>query len=365
MTAVRRASCPPKARWLEADTTAAETDGVTLNFMNKRVSIVIIGRNEEKDIGECIGAAKVAAEQIGGAKIIFVDSASTDNTVSIVQSFGVRVVSLKPTMKLSPSAGRFVGTNYANGDFILFLDADTLIYKDFLPAALTHFENHPEVGGINGRLDDLNEKGEILTNVEERFDKIADVKWLRGPCCFYRREALNQVGSFNPYLMNEEEAELGLRLIKNNWKLSLIPVPMACHTRCYHGQTTQSIFSAFKRDIVVGRIGEITKTAAYAFKEGYGLAFCWLRLKTTILFVGWIFLAVKSLFLPPFLYPQIVFSLILISGLSAIFFKKRDLWQTFVFIPSKFLCFVDVLAGLPKINLKNPKGYFLDVVEHK
>ena len=334
------------------------------SVMNERVSIVIIGRNEERGIGECLGAALAAAKQIGGAEMIFVDSASTDKTVEVVQSYGVRVISLKPSMKLSPSAGRFVGSRYAIGEFILFLDADTLVYKDFLPAAIEHFEKNADVGGINGRLDDLNEKGELLTDVEERFEDIAEVKWLRGPCCFYRRKALQKVGSFNPHLAVEEEAELGLRLVKNGWKLNIIPLPMACHTRCFHQQTIQSIISIFRRDIVVGRLGEVTKTIAYAFKEGNGLAFCRLRLKTTILFVAWLFVAAICLFLPSVFYPQIIFFLLTILGLLAIFVKKRDLRQTFVFIPSKFLCFVDILAGLHKINLKSSSGYFLDVEEN-
>lgn len=332
--------------------------------MSHQVSIVIIGRNEERGIGECLGAAQAAAEQIGGAEIIFVDSASTDKTVSIVESFGVRVLSLKPDWKLSPSAGRYVGAHYAQGDFILFIDADTLVYTDFLPAALEHFQNNPQVGGINGRLDDLNENGELLSDVEERFDEAASVKWLRGPCCFYRRRALQQAGSFNPHLAMEEEAELGLRLVKNGWRLQIIPVPMACHTRCYHLQTFRSVVSAFRRDIAVGRLGEITKTIAYAFYEGNGLAFCWLRLKTTIVFLGWLFLLSMSIFLPEFLYPKTVFSALVIFGLLAIFRKKRSFSQTLTFIPAKILCLVDVLAGFHKINIKSPDSYPLDVIEH-
>jgi glycosyltransferase involved in cell wall biosynthesis len=332
--------------------------------MIHKVSIVIIGRNEERAIGECLGAAQAAAEQIGGAEIIFVDSASTDNTVAVAQSFGVRVLSLKPDWKLSPSAGRFTGSRYAHGDFILFIDADTLIYRDFLPAAIDYFENNPQVGGINGRLDDLNETGELLANVEERFDEAADAKWLRGPACFYRRRALLEAGSFNPHLAIEEEAELGLRLIKNGWKLKIIPVPMGCHTRCYHCQTFKSVVAAFKRDIVSGRLGEIANTIACAFREGYGLAFCWLRLKTAIVFLFWLFLLTTCALLPEFLYPKTVFSAIIILGLLAIFRKKRSLRQTLLFIPAKILCLVDVLAGFHKINIKTSDGYPLDAVEH-
>jgi glycosyltransferase involved in cell wall biosynthesis len=331
--------------------------------MNHKVSIVIIGRNEERGIGECLSAARAAAEQIGGAEIIFVDSASTDKSAAIAESFGARVLSLKPDWKLSPSAGRFVGSHYAEGEFILFIDADTLVYRDFLPAALEHFQNHADVGGINGRLDDLNENGELLSEVEERFDDVTNVKWLRGPCCFYRRRALRQSGSFNPHLAIEEEAELGLRLVKNGWKLQIIPVAMACHTRCYHLQTFRSIVSACRRDVVSGRLGEIANTIAYSFSEGYGLAFCWLRLKTTIVFLGWLFLLSLCVFLPQSLHPQLDFAAIFILGWLAIFGKKRSFRQTLLFVPAKILCLLDVAAGFHKINVKNSDSYPLDVVE--
>ena len=282
-----------------------------------------------------------------------------------MQSYKVRVLSLKPDWQLCPSAGRFVGSHYAAGDFVLFIDADTLVYRDFLPAALEHFRQNPEVAGINGRIDDLNENGEILSDVEERYDEVADTKWLRGPCCFYRRDALLKVGSFNPHLAMEEEAELGLRLVKNGWKLRLIPIPMDCHTRCYHGQTLKSVVSTFRRDIVSKRLGEVTKTIAYAFKEGNGLTFCWMRLKTTIVFLGWVLLLFGSFLLPEFLYPKAFFGLLIVLGFLAIFGKKRSVKQTLLFIALKFLNFIDVLAGFNKISFKSASLYPLDVIEHR
>jgi glycosyltransferase involved in cell wall biosynthesis len=335
------------------------------NRMKHKVSIVIIGRNEERGLGKCLAAAQAAAEQIGGADMIFVDSASTDNTVSVAQSYGVRVLSLKPDWQLCPSAGRFVGSHYAEGDFILFVDADTLCYRDFLSAALSYFEQNPEVGGINGYLDDLDENGELLANAEERYETAANVKWLRGPSCFYRKQALLEVGSFNPYLAMEEEAELGLRMIKKGWKLRQIPIPMACHTRCYHCRTLKSVVTTFKRDIVSKRLGEITKTIAYAFKEGNGLIFCWLRLKTTIVFFGWLFMLSLSLLLPEFLYPKAIFAALVVLPLLAIFGKKRSITETLLFIPAKVINFIDVLSGFHKISFKNTAFYPLDVIEHK
>lgn len=332
--------------------------------MKKRVSIVIIGRNEERDIEKCVRAAQTAAGQIGGAEMIYVDSASTDNTAAIVGALGVRVVALKPDWELSPSAGRYIGTHCAGGEYILFLDADTLIYTDFLAAAIKHFEENLTVAGINGWLDDTDENGVTLAGVEERSGETIDVKWLRGPACFYRRAALIEAGSFNPFLKVEEEAELGLRLVKKGWRLQIIPLPMACHTRCYHLQTVESVISSFKRDIVTKRLGEVTNTIGYAFREGNGLAFCWLRFKTTIIFLGWLVASSLTLLLPAFVYPKLIFLCLFVPGFLSIIIKKRSVFQAWAFILSKLINFIDVLSGVHRIKIKNANSYPRDVVEY-
>lgn len=329
---------------------------------NHRLSIVIIGRNEEKAIGKCVEAALAAAEQVGGAEMIYVDSHSTDQTVSIVESYGVRVLPLSPELRLAPSAGRFMGSQHASGEFILFLDADTLVYPDFLPPTLKYFDDDPTVAGVNGYTDDYNEAGQPVFDIEERDESVVDVKWLRGPCCFYRRKTLLKVGSFNPNLATEEEAELGLRLIREGWKLKIIPREMAGHTRCYHGNSIESIISTFRRDIRSKRLGEITRTIAYAARSGNGIAFCWLRLKTTILFLAWLIAIIAAAMLPGFLYPWLVVTFLILFPGSIIYAKKRSLSQTLLFVPAKILNLVDILSGLHKITLRPKSDYQNDPV---
>lgn len=318
-------------------------------YMDSLLSIVIIGRNESQRIADCVSAARAAAGEVGGAEIIYVDSASTDASVEIAKSLGARAVAMPPELRLCPSAGRYVGSRQARGEFVLFLDADTLIYKGFLPDAIRYFILHQDVAGINGRIDDLNETGVKLSDIEERYDDVADVKWLRGPACFYRRKSLLDVGSFNPDLAMEEEAELGLRLRSAGWKLRLMPVPMACHTRCYHCQTISSAIHTFKRDVRTCRLGEITRTIAAAFRNGTGLEFCWLRLKTTIILTVWIAAVLGSLLAPPPLSSLYLPLVILACGFFSIYLKKRSAAQTLVFIINKLLVIADVLAGVPKV----------------
>lgn len=324
--------------------------GEHLNFqMSLQLSIVIIGRNEQQGLAECISAARSAANEAESAEILYVDSASTDASVAIAGSMGARVLEMRPEWKLCPSAGRYVGSRHAGGEYVLFLDADTHVYKGFVPAAIRQFQASPEVAGINGRIDDLNENGETLTDVEDRFDEITDVKWLRGPACFYRRSALLSVGSFDPHLAMEEEAELGLRLLKAGWKLQLMPVPMACHTRFYHCQTFASVASTFRRDVETGRLGEITRTIAAAFRNGYGMAFCWLRLKTTIQLTVWLAVLLAILIVPLPVAQAAAFVVVLLAGMISIYLKKGTVKLAVLFVINKLLIIVDVLAGIPKL----------------
>lgn len=317
--------------------------------MDHNVSIVIIGRNEELGIHKCLEAAVTAASRIGGAEMIYIDSHSTDNTVSIAKEYGFTAIPLSPDVRLSPSAGRFWGTQQAQGEFVLFLDADTLIHPDFLPVALARFDANVAIGGVNGFIDDFNEAGEQVFDIDERFDCVTDVKWLRGPACLYRRKALLEVGSFNPELATEEEAELGLRLVRHGWKLKLIPQKMAVHTRCHHVESLTSIAKTFIRDMRSGRIGEITRTVVYAFRAGNALEFCWLRLKTTVLFFAWLLLVATCLLLPESFNSQILLTVVISTGALIIFVKKRSIYQTLLFVPSKILCLADLAAGIPKM----------------
>ncbi len=334
--------------------------------MEKTVSIVVIGRNEERSIGHCFEAALAAAEQIGGAELIYVDSRSTDTSVSIAESYGFRTVALPADMRLSPSAGRFVGSKIARGKFVLFLDADTLIYRDFLPRAIAVFDHDLTLGGVNGRIDDFTEAGEPVSDVEEPCDREMDVKWLRGPCCFYRRKALIEAGSFDPELAMEEEAELGLRIINSGWWLKKIPLAMARHTRCYHGDSISSILKTFARDYRANRLGEITRTISHAFIAGNGVEFCWLRLKTTILFLCWLILSFAALMLPSDFHPWKTAGLLAIIGFVALLVKKRSIYQAIIFVPSKILNIVDILMGVHKIQIRE-SGIRLsgETVEHK
>ena len=327
--------------------------------MKEKVSIVIVSRNEEANIAKCLKAAIESAKEIGGAEIILADSASEDRTVEIALEMGVKVLRLKPEWELSASAGRYIGTHYAKGEFILFVDADTLVYKEFLPKALAALDKDKKLAGVCGFLDDSLPDSNDLLVLEKRFEKVKDIKWLRGGCCFYRRIAVLEVGSFNPYLNEEEEADIGLRLKRNGWNLQMLPIPMAVHTRCLEDLDGESMRMLIHRSIFSGRVGGITRAIGYAFKNGYGFEFCYLRMPTLIVFSIWILLILTMAVLPS-KFGQIAALGFLIAGFIGIRLKKGSWKKTFWFFVAKMMRYMDLMLGIVKLKFTPTENYPLD-----
>src|SRR6476659_7238471 len=77
-----------------------------------RWSVVVIARNEEGSIGTCLDSVLRAFGE-RTYELIFVDSASTDRTVSIAARFPAKIIRIPPSSRLSPSLGRYIGSQQA------------------------------------------------------------------------------------------------------------------------------------------------------------------------------------------------------------------------------------------------------------
>lgn len=87
----------------------------------KPLSVVIITKNEVKNIVRCLESVKWADE------IIVVDSQSVDRTVEIAESFGAKIYS-PPWRGYGPAKRE--GVNRSSHDWILSIDADEVVTKD-------------------------------------------------------------------------------------------------------------------------------------------------------------------------------------------------------------------------------------------
>ena len=92
------------------------------------VSVVIPTYNEEKALPETL---QVLFRQPGEYEVIVVDGGSTDRTSEVVREFSLQPSALNTLRLLSSPKGRAIqmnaGAKVANGEWLLFLHADTLL----------------------------------------------------------------------------------------------------------------------------------------------------------------------------------------------------------------------------------------------
>lgn len=224
-------------------------------------SVVVIARNEQNTVVDCLGSARAA---LGDRphELILVDSASEDATVARAQTVsGVRVVRLPPYALLGPALGRYAGQQVARGDWLLFLDGDMTLLPGWLEAAEAVLLAEPELVGVAGalqhRLPDSAGGGLVEHSYPE--DRYEDADHLGGSA-LYRRCALESVGGFNPFQRSGEEEELGARLRKAGYRLRRLRTPMSRHHPKHQQQTPRELWRRLRRGFYYGN-GQLARAA--------------------------------------------------------------------------------------------------------
>jgi uncharacterized protein (TIGR00661 family) len=98
-----------------------------------KLSIVIPAYNEEKYLPRLLDSIK--KQRFKDYEIIVADANSKDKTREIARKYGCKVV--KGGL---PAEGRNSGARYAKGEYILFLDSDIVLTKNYLAIAIKEFE---------------------------------------------------------------------------------------------------------------------------------------------------------------------------------------------------------------------------------
>lgn len=206
------------------------------------VSVVIVSKNEEKRIRRCIQSVLDALSEIPSHEVILVDSSSTDDTVAIASSYPIKIVQLKPHWKRSPAAGMFTGYTYTKGRLVCFIGGDMEIDHEWFKTAIPYLKSN-SVAGVTGRIRNKFEGCPKSRLVERRINRgfelipVGEVEILGGPSML-KRNVLQEVGCFHPFLEAGEEAELSMRIRTKGYKLLRLDFPMVNHI-----STSMSLFS--------------------------------------------------------------------------------------------------------------------------
>jgi len=175
------------------------------------ISFIIPAHNEELLIGRTIGRLRASADLDlkEPYEIIVVDDSSTDRTAMIAEASGARVFSVQFQQI---AAARNAGASLAQGDVLVFVDADTSVPRTVVVAAVQAMRSGAVGGGARAEFEgSIPIYGRVLAWlwrwVIQRFGHFAS-----GCFLFCTRQAFEAAGRFDESLYAAEDVALSRHL---------------------------------------------------------------------------------------------------------------------------------------------------------
>jgi glycosyltransferase involved in cell wall biosynthesis len=105
------------------------------------ISVIIPTYEHAESISACLDS--VFAQTYSPIEVIVVDDGSTDNTQEVLKKYEGKIVSVKQENQGSNPA-RNRGLQEAQGEFVIFVDADVIMEKEMLEKMTKTLAEHPE-----------------------------------------------------------------------------------------------------------------------------------------------------------------------------------------------------------------------------
>jgi len=129
-------------------------------------SVVIPTLNEEKYLPNLLG--DLAKQNFQDFEVIHVDGNSTDKTTELAQQFADQLkLTSKTVAKQNVAFQRNTGARLARGEWVIFMDADNRLPKDFLKEIKTQLTKNPETD-IFTCLTEVEKNGDLLKSSAQR-----------------------------------------------------------------------------------------------------------------------------------------------------------------------------------------------------
>jgi GT2 family glycosyltransferase len=118
--------------------------------MRADVAIVIVAYNSAEYIGACLESVFAERRNVQ-QRVIVVDNASGDKSAERIRSRFPDVMLLEPGKNLGFAAGANHGARYADAEFVLLLNPDTVIRRHAIDEVIDFAREHPGHGLYGGR----------------------------------------------------------------------------------------------------------------------------------------------------------------------------------------------------------------------
>lgn len=124
-----------------------------------KISIIILSFNTKELLRDCLNSLKKLRDEIS-FEVIVADNGSADGSLEMVKKNFLWVTPLDNKANIGFAKGNNAAKKIARGEYILFLNSDTIVYKGTLKESVKFLKENPDVGAMtcklllaNGQLD--------------------------------------------------------------------------------------------------------------------------------------------------------------------------------------------------------------------
>lgn len=245
------------------------------------VSIIVVGYNSRKYLKWCFDSIFFQTHPY--YEVIYIDNCSSDDSLKFVKKeYPTKIKIIAQTKNLGYAGGQNLGIKISQGEFVLCLNPDIILDKNYLNYALRPFLKNPQIAAVTGKLlkYQIIENQNKMVNIQKTniidscglqiFKSHKVVEWgggeinnkkcydvgrqifgVSGAAPIFRKSALEKIKMENQYFDSDffaykEDIDLSFRLLHGGFCAWFEPKALAWHHRWSTGsqkkETFQNIF---------------------------------------------------------------------------------------------------------------------------
>ncbi len=243
------------------------------------LSVVIVSYNVKYFLEQCLSSLKKAVEGISlpgsSTEVFIIDNASSDGSPDFLEPLFPDFHFIRNKENSGFAKANNLVIPLCNGEFILFLNPDTILAEDSLDTCISFFRNYADAGAVGVRM--IDGTGRFLKESKRGFpypaaslfkmtglnhvfprskifssyymghldeDSTQAVDVLSGAFMMIKKNVLNQTGGFDErFFMYAEDIDLSYRIHKAGFKNYYLPATTIIH---FKGESTLKDFRYVK-----------------------------------------------------------------------------------------------------------------------
>ena len=228
------------------------------------VSIIILNYNSGSLLLQCIES--IFKSDYGDYEIIVIDNASKDNSHKKCKEKFPHIVLIENKENLGYCEGNNLGIKRSRGDFLVILNPDTIVDKNWLKeliSAYHHFGEglyQPKLLSLDGN-SEINSAGNMIQIFgfgysrgkgemdDGKYDQPQQIGYPSGACLFTSKKLIEELGYFEPFLFAyHDDLDLGWRAAKIGINSYYIPSALVYHKESYNFKWSSEKFYLLERN---------------------------------------------------------------------------------------------------------------------